>query len=357
MAEKYFLGGMTPGGFFTPLKDIVEGSGYFTYILKGGAGTGKSTLMKKLAERFGRTERVTRFYCSSDPESLDAVILHSSKAVVIDGTSPHTMDPVFPGVCQRIVDLGRYWDVSLLSPERNNIVAACEKNRSFMTGAAYCSKALGSICSDTFCCTENAVNREALEALAGDIAGKLSNGQGRTGKEHIRQLSVMTRYGYMTMTETLENYPEIFLLEDSCFAASHMLIDMTAKRAVNAGFDVKLSPCLLFGQRVWEHLLIEDAGIALVSSNALTGLGTDGAERTDMSRFYDKEKMQPHEKRLEKDHSLIKELSAASSELMNSAKLVHDETESFYIRAMDFEKLDKVCERLTEEIMSQGKIM
>lgn len=70
---------MTQNGFSTEFGKIMADKEYFTFILKGGAGTGKSSLMKKIAAEFEPTEDVTRFYCSSDPASLDAIVLHTSK--------------------------------------------------------------------------------------------------------------------------------------------------------------------------------------------------------------------------------------------------------------------------------------
>ena len=39
---------------------------------------------------------------------------------------------------------------------------------------------------------------------------------------------------------------------------------------------------------------------------------------------------------------------------MNDAKAVHDELESYYIKAMDFDGLDRVCRTISEEITGRG---
>ena len=59
MSEKYFLGSMTPGGFVTQFGEYVNSDSFYTYVLKGAAGTGKSSLMKKIADRFEESENVT----------------------------------------------------------------------------------------------------------------------------------------------------------------------------------------------------------------------------------------------------------------------------------------------------------
>lgn len=92
-------------------------------ILKGGPGTGKSSFMRHLAERFReRGCDVELWQCSSDNDSLDGVLIPAYKTAVIDGTAPHTMDPIYPGVKEEILNFGDFWDASKLSKEREQIV-------------------------------------------------------------------------------------------------------------------------------------------------------------------------------------------------------------------------------------------
>ena len=47
-----------------------------TFIFKGGPGTGKSTFMKKVAKEMeAQGANIEYYYCSSDIDSLDAVII------------------------------------------------------------------------------------------------------------------------------------------------------------------------------------------------------------------------------------------------------------------------------------------
>lgn len=353
MSEKFFLGGVTPNGFSTHLNEYTDNKKFFVYILKGGAGTGKSSLMKKIADDFERTENVTRYYCSSDPDSLDAIVLHSSKAVIIDGTAPHVFDPQFPGACQKIVDLGRYWNDAMLRANKDKIIEVTELNKSLLSAAANYSTALGKICTDTCSCAREFTNEPKLEAFAQRFCKKLfTKKHGSRGSKSIRQLSVMTRYGYMTLTETLEDYLDLYLLDDSCFFASDKFIDLVADQAIKHGFDIAVSPCLLSEHHFSEHLLIKELGIAVLSSNQLTKLENKNASKINMSRFYDRQQMQPYKKRLKTNAALISQLSAVSSEMLNSAKLVHDEIESYYIGSMDHSALDRVCANIKADIIS-----
>ena len=351
MREQFFMGGVTPEGFSTGLREYVNGSEYFTFILKGGPGTGKSVLMKKIAHRFQDAEDVTCYYCSSDPKSLDAIQLHSSKILIVDGTPPHAFDALFPGINQKIINLGDCWDENRLRKHGDEIISVTRLNKSLLSGAAYYNNALGIICNSTYEFANRILNRQMIEDEAEDLCEKLFAHRGKSrGKQDVRQLSVMTMNGYMTLTDTLGNYSDIFVLNDSLFAASDVFIDIVAKKALEYGCCVKLSPCLLFGQLVREHLLIEDTGTALVTSNPLTQLKEQRGTQKDLSVFYDKEQVRLYDSIFKSNESLMKKTVDTSREMLAEAKRVHDEMEKYYIDAMDHEALNRVYNGICEEI-------
>lgn len=94
------------------------------YILKGGPGAGKSTLMKKAAltaQSKGLTP--TCFHCSSDPLSLDGVVIKEMKTAILDGTAPHVFDPKYAGAKEIIVNLGEAWNLESLARDCAEIVS------------------------------------------------------------------------------------------------------------------------------------------------------------------------------------------------------------------------------------------
>ena len=351
MREQFFMGGVTPEGFSTELKALVNSSEYFTYILKGGPGTGKSALMKKIADRFGDVEDVTLYYCSADPGSLDAVELHSSKTLIVDGTPPHVFEAMFPGVSQKVINLGAHWDENSLREHGDEIISVTRLNKSLLSGAAYYHNALGIICNSTYEFANRILNRQMIEDEAEDLCEKLFAHRGKSrGKQDVRQLSVMTMNGYMTLTDTLGNYSDIFVLNDSLFAASDVFIDIVAKKALEHGCSIKISPGLLFGKFVREHLLIDDISTVLVTVDPLTQLKIHRGTVMELSAFYDKEQIRLYDSIFKSNESLMKKTVDTSREMLAEAKRVHDEMEKYYIDAMDHEALDHVFNGICEEI-------
>ena len=124
-SPSFFLGANSASGFYSYFNQAYEPEdGWRLIILKGGPGTGKSSFMKRFAQcAQEREEKLERIYCSSDPASLDAVLLPNRKIGIVDGTPPHTMEPKYPGVSETIINMGEYWDASQLEPHAKDIIS------------------------------------------------------------------------------------------------------------------------------------------------------------------------------------------------------------------------------------------
>ena len=73
---EYFLGANSPTGFYSLYDHLLPPEqARAIYILKGGPGCGKSTLMRKVAAWAQEAGLETEYIlCSGDPDSLDAVV-------------------------------------------------------------------------------------------------------------------------------------------------------------------------------------------------------------------------------------------------------------------------------------------
>lgn len=87
---QYFLGANSPSGFYSLYDHLLPPEvARAIYILKGGPGCGKSTLMRKIGAWAEETGLNTEYIvCSGDPDSLDAVLLPDKHTAIVDGTAP-----------------------------------------------------------------------------------------------------------------------------------------------------------------------------------------------------------------------------------------------------------------------------
>ena len=120
----YFPGNNTPQGFFSYYGNILgQREARRIYCIKGGPGTGKSTLIRKIGETFAAMgEDVDFLHCSADENSLDGIVLHGKKVAVIDGTSPHMTDPKCPGAVDKIINLGEFWSEEGIAANKAEIL-------------------------------------------------------------------------------------------------------------------------------------------------------------------------------------------------------------------------------------------
>lgn len=123
-----FVAANSGKGFVSFFEDVFGRKGIEKrYIIKGGPGTGKSHLMRQMAAyATSRGRQVEAYCCSSDPDSLDGLVI-DGKIAVFDGTAPHSVDALFPGARDEIVNLGTFWDADRLSTRYVEIRTLTEK--------------------------------------------------------------------------------------------------------------------------------------------------------------------------------------------------------------------------------------
>ena len=170
------------------------------YILKGGPGTGKSTLMKRIAEKFSGVASVTKILCSSDISSLDGVLIEKGGHTVgiADGTAPHVIEPRYPGVVERIINLADGFDYKALAGHRDTVLSLSEgKGKGYKRGY-HALKSAGSIhkyICDVF--LDNGIYKKA-EMLAEDLLKDIPTGESASTSSAFF-LSSFSKDGYKTL--------------------------------------------------------------------------------------------------------------------------------------------------------------
>ena len=168
--RSYFIGSNTGSGFrLSPDPGLREDGCGRMIIMKGGPGTGKSTIMKHFSNRAAAAGYfVTEYFCSSDPSSLDAVrAQRGEKSIVVcDGTAPHVTEMKYPGAVSGIKDLSTARDEAQLIPHREEIVLLTEKKKNCFAKAEASFRAAGVISGVAYKIGREAVNREKLNGFA-----------------------------------------------------------------------------------------------------------------------------------------------------------------------------------------------
>ena len=201
----FFLGANSPNGFVSRFAESFSAEdGWHTYIIKGGPGTGKSTVMKRVALYFLKQNiRVSLCPCSSDPTSLDAVIFPDVKIVLLDGTSPHLVDPKYPGVCEEIMNLGDCWDENILENNRNAVINLTDQNKMLHKRVRNYLSAAAALLEDTTQISAPYVNEEKAKIFAARLCKKNIPKAKAKGREWLRFLSGVTPKGPYFFKKTM----------------------------------------------------------------------------------------------------------------------------------------------------------
>ncbi len=347
----YFMGYSTPNGFTTHLRDDIESGEFTTYIIKGGPGTGKSSMMKKIASQISDLDEPEIYYCSSDPNSLDAVLFDNLKVIIADGTAPHVIEPTYPGAREVLVDLGECWDLSSLTSDKDGIIDSTDRNQKYHLLAKKYLSAIISVNEDIMSIGDCALDSSKLDSYCERLSSRLfqkKKDHDTKGRIRFRQMTAFTPEGMITLTNNFDGL-KIYKVDDECFAVTDKLLKKLAEYACDSGYDVIISKNVFLSGSIYQHLIIPEINTAFVS-----GISDEISNTTKINamRFYDRDILKDKHKRLMFDKGIVNELTDEMISALKTAKDIHDELESYYIKAMDFDKVDETCNKLVERIKS-----
>ena len=356
MAKKTasFLGANTPKGFVSFFDELYNPYDKAeAYIIKGGPGTGKSTFLKKIADEAERRGLFTeRVYCSSDPGSLDAVVIPEKGISVCDGTSPHVVEPRFPGVVENILNLGEFWDSAKLRKNGDEIRGLFFENSLYHRRSAKYLAAAGHIDSLNRKLAMSYIRTEKTDSFASRFIYRelpSRRGEGR-GEKSRRFISAITPEGNIFLGDAVKSAcSRIIGIDDNEGVASALITDRVGEGAVRNGYRV-IYCCCPMNPNESEHLLVPEKSIGLVRLHgASCEIECDRVIHT--GRFM-KDGFSQNRTVLKFNSKVKEELIRESVNNLRLAKQTHDKLEKIYIDAMDFERLNEYCQSFIDKLFT-----
>ncbi len=336
---KYFAGANTAEGFVSRFEDVLpKKDRRRMFYIKGGPGVGKSSLMKRVAEHAEAAGLDTeRFYCSSDPQSLDALAIPSRGFAIMDGTAPHVYDPVAPAARDTLLSLGDYLDEKRMRPHAKEIDALM---RDISARFARCYEYLGAARHIRAAASLGCENSARVLRLAYGWRDALPK---RGGEGKIRRLfgSAVTLNGVVDLLDE-SAYPHIYGVDCPQGHDASRLIELIADFAAAQGLDAIILLDPLCPDKAVRAVLPEH-GICFRAEPRggkpgewLPAEGVlDLCERSEKEQSY--------------DQNAYELLLLRAVEQLRAAKALHDELETFYKGAMDFALWDDVLKRVIDD--------
>ncbi len=349
---KMFLAANSADGFVNYFKDYTKNkSDWYTYIIKGGPGTGKSSFMKKVAAIAAENgEKVTVSPCSSDTSSLDAVMLQEKKIMILDGTSPHTVDPVFPGVSDEIINFGEFWNKDTLLKEKENIIEISKINKKFHKKASLCINAAGKVKRDNMKIALLATDIENTVDYAQKQANKYLKNTYGTPSETVCCLNGVTPSGEVCFSDTIDSLAENkIVISDELSTVSNIFLSIVRDIALSKGYSIITVKNNILPNEKIDHVIIEDANLAFCTSTKNSVISSN-KRNIRAERFMNETKLSEYEKRIKFNKKLEKEFLNQAVLSLKQAKDSHDKLEEYYINAMDFNKANEYTEKFLAQL-------
>lgn len=352
---RYFAGGNTARGFYSlfesNLKDLQR-----LFILKGGPGTGKSTLMKSIGKEWHeRGYDVELIHCSSDAESLDAVIIPALGVGVVDGTAPHVIEPKAPGAVEEYVNLGEAWDSRALIGQKEEILLINQQVADAYA-SAYSKFAEALRIHDQWEQIYYAqMDFEQADQLTHRMLVQLF-GDHRLEKSPIvkhRFLGAATPAGAVDFVPNLtEGLAHRYFIKGRAGTGKSTMLKKIAAEAESRGFDVEIYHCG-FDPNSLDMVIVRELNFTIFDSTSPHEYFPEREGDEIIDTYVASVKPGTDERYAGQLAEVGSQYKASMKDAIShlaEAKRYRDELEGIYVSAMDFSKVDLLGNRLRDEL-------
>ncbi|TDF97085.1 PRK06851 family protein [Paenibacillus piri] len=354
----FYAGGNTARGFANLFESSLQGLDLI-YILKGGPGTGKSTLIREIGNDIVNRGYDIRFiHCASDNNSLDGLIIPELKIGIVDGTAPHVIEPQLPGAVEQYVNLGEAWDAARLN-EQKPLLESLNGHIKKAYERAYNGFAEALRIHDEWeAIYVNNMDFQAADDLTSHYIELLFRNWKleRQSRVDHRFLGAATPQGAVDFVPNLtEGLDKRYLIKGRPGSGKSTMLKKLAAAAVERGFDVEIYHCG-FDPNSLDMIIVRELGFAVFDSTAPHEYNPEraGDEIIDMyARCIAPGTDEAHADAITGIKQRYAAAMKAATQHLAQAKSLRDELEQIYVQAMDFRIVDRIRETIRQAIIAR----
>lgn len=358
--KRVFPGNNTPRGFVSYYDYILPKDATRIFVIKGGPGVGKSTIMTSIArEMVNLGFDAEIHHCSSDNESIDGVVFPAIGVGIVDGTWPHIVDPKAPGAVDEIIWLGEFWDEDAVRAQKNEILSAQKGVESVFNRAYRYLRAAQIVYEDWESTNVEALDFGRTNVLAQEIIDDTLGAipvSRMPGLERRLFASAITPDGMVNYLHTIvAPCNRRYVIEGDPGTGKSFLLDKVKRAALERGFLTEVYYCPLHPDKV-EHLVVRDLRLALTKSidpHSYVPGPTDIIVNLNDCR--DEGIVKAHLPQAERAKDEFGRLFNLAIFYIGQAKQYHDAMERFYAPNMDFAGIDRLRARIIERILGYAE--
>ncbi len=339
--KKYFAASNGKNGFVNYFPKIFNKENCKKlYVIKGGPGTGKSRFMREVAsEAEKRGMSVKYYYCSSDSDSLDGIIVEEMAVGLLDGTAPHVCEPLTPGAFEQIINLGDFWNERILKENQKEIeFLAARKSDAYARAYAMLS-AVGNLLEAEEKIILPYLNAKKLSGAVKRLLHKLPSGEKPSFETALCRAVGMNG---KTKFDTYEKCGGIVFTLPDKYRLSHFVLGEIASEARRLGISCKISYDPIMPERV-DALELCDVGMAFV-------IGDEGERIINPKRFVNEGELRSEKEKIKKIESTVKAIEELALDSFGEVKEYHFALEEIYTAAMDFDAKEGFTENFIKKL-------
>ena len=345
---EYFPGANTPQGFYSYYDYILHPAETKNkIILKGGPGTGKSSLMKKVASLLTENGlQVNLLHCSSDPDSLDAIVAPSLGFCMLDGTAPHIVDPICPGASDTIINLGDFWNAGGIRKHKAEIQKTNTAIKENFNSAYNYLRAAKEVQMHIHKTNAAFTEAEQIDKTLNHVMSNLNIRPNFCAKGKITKgfLTGFTPKGSISYIDSFAaSADRVFCVLENTDTSAYFL-NRLAECIISSGKDAWLFYCPLHPDRKTEHIYLPNENIFITTANAYHSCSIN-TEQIDLTPYTKADAV------LRADTDIFNILLSRATALIQNAKSLHDKLEQFYIPYMNFDAVEKLPQKIVNEIL------
>lgn len=350
--RRMFFGGNTTSGFYSLHDNIIGEDRKKLFILKGMPGGGKSSLMKKIGDHMLEQGFTLEYHhCPSDSESIDSVIINELKIGIVDGTPPHSMDPIYPGLMDKLIDLGQFIDDKKIMKYKDHIIKAKMNNKeAYQKTFAYFKSAkliYDEIVENNRRSVDFAgVNEETLALIDEIFVKEILKERDPGFKKRFMFANANTPEGFVDHMDTIfQGISKIYYIHGDIGTGKSTLIRRLMEEANIRGYNMEIFLNSTIPEKV-ESLIIEDLNLCITSN----GKALEFPHRKIDLNLYFNKKIES-----EKDYNIYNLLIKEATLELSNARENHGILEDCYIPTVDYDGIDNIRKKILQEILTYTK--
>jgi energy-coupling factor transporter ATP-binding protein EcfA2 len=346
-----FTSSHTSQGFYTFIPELVSGLGK-VYILKGAPGSGKSTFIRLLGEVMSQQGYDVEFWVSAlDPVTPDGVYIPKLDAAVINGSLSQPIDPKYPGIRESIINLGEYWDQSIVERQFQEIIQQVDRTEKYQGQAVNILKEASRVKEDIRQANSAHLNMEKIEQLIKNLSTEIMDN--RPGEKHYFA-GVITGDGLVDyINELSADCKKRYIFKGPSGSGKSTVIHELAREAKQRGYFLEYYHCGLEVEYL-VMVIIRNLQLALIEAGHVEVAIKPGDVTVEMTQYldgYDADQVAVENNELYRRFEAL--LLQAQLELEKAYQSTR-EVKKIYTSAMDFEHLDRKRQEITRELLTKA---